>query len=215
MAGRGSISFILLNFRSRRWWLTVDAEIPRSAAIRFPVHRWSRRAAIRHKDVLRDTAVQPVGAGGPVLKAISPLGPETCDPLTGSRLGDSEGGGSISHGRPFLEHAAHQLFSTIRRQSGILVGVHSALLLGVGFFWKCQHSRSGPNGQQPGCSSQLELRIDVFSGDDSLLAQEVVYWEPALETLVSSSKMQHTQAKQTRTCALSAVPCQCTFSVLL
>ena len=47
MAGPGSISFILLNFRSRRWWLTVDAEIPRSAAIRLPVHRWSRRAAIR------------------------------------------------------------------------------------------------------------------------------------------------------------------------
>ena len=115
------------------------------------------------KNALRDAAVQPVGSRGPVLKAISPLGPETCDPLTDSRPGDSEGVGSIFHGRSLLEHAARQLFSTIRRQSGILLGVPSALL-GVGSFWKCQHSRSGPNGQQPICSSHLGSSARLVPG---------------------------------------------------
>ena len=131
VADNGRTVFEILHpaqFQKPKMVAQVDAEIPRSAGIRFPLHRWSRRAAIPAKDVLRDTAVQPVGAGRAVLKAISPLGPETCDPLMGSRLGDSEGGGSISHGRPFLEHAAHQHGSTMRRRSRILMSIHSALL---------------------------------------------------------------------------------------
>ena len=61
-----------------------------------------------------------------MLKAISPLGSETCGPLMDSRLGDSEGGGSIFHVRPLLEHAAHQHGSTMWHQSCILVNVYSA-----------------------------------------------------------------------------------------
>ena len=126
MGGRGSRSFILLNFRSRRWWAHGGRRDPQFGCNPLSAPPLEPQGCDPAKDVLRDTAVQPVGSGGPVLKAISPLGPETCNPLMGSRLGDSEGGGSIFHGRSLLEHAAHQLFSTIRRQSGILVGVHSA-----------------------------------------------------------------------------------------
>ena len=55
-------------------------------------------------------------------------------------------------------------WSTQRTSSSRLYGINLAFLWvfirpswGLVFFWKCQHSRSGPNGQQPICRSHLVI----------------------------------------------------------
>ena len=157
MAGRSSRSFILLNFKSRNGWLAADAKISSSTAIRFPVHSWSRRATIRPRMCSGILLCDLWGSGGPVLKAgHQPPRPGNVQ----STYGQSSW--RLRRRERAVAFTVVPSWSTRRTSSsrlygvtGILVGVHSALL-GVGSFGKCQHSRSGPNGQQPICSSHLD-----------------------------------------------------------
>ena len=102
------------------------------------------------KNVRQDAAVRPVGSEGPVLKAISPFGPEKCNPFMNGRRGNAE----TFERLPVLQHTAHQssldFAASIWHYCGCSFGSSQ-----ICSSKKYQNFRSGPNKQQLNCSSQL------------------------------------------------------------
>src|SRR5262249_20849267 len=102
-----------------------------------------------------------MGFGGAIEQSFHALREEAIDPFgygLGAGVELSCCGGLA---KPLIHYGSGHVLSTFRRQTSILVRVHSVPRESL-VVWRLQRSRSGPNGQPPE-SSQLRRHKRVYA----------------------------------------------------